>query len=134
MRIAVVGTGYVGLVAGAGFSDFGNDVVCADVDAGKIARLERGEVPIYEPGLDDLIERNKKAGRIRFTTDVAASFKDADVVFIAVGTRPAARPTCPRCTRWPSSSARPSTATRSSSPRAPCPSAPPTRSARSSRA
>ncbi len=90
MRLAIVGTGYVGLVAGAGFSDFGNDVICADVDASKIARLERGEVPIYEPGLDDLIERNKKAGRIRFTTDVAGSFKDADVVFIAVGTPPAA--------------------------------------------
>lgn len=90
MRLAIVGTGYVGLVAGAGFSDFGNDVVCADVDANKIARLERGEVPIYEPGLDVLIERNKQAGRIRFTTDVAGSFKDADVVFIAVGTPPAA--------------------------------------------
>ena len=90
MRLAIVGTGYVGLVAGAGFSDFGNDVVCADVDASKIARLERGEVPIYEPGLDVLIERNKQAGRIRFTTDVAGSFKDADVVFIAVGTPPAA--------------------------------------------
>ena len=90
MRLAIVGSGYVGLVAAAGFSDFGNDVVCADVDASKIARLEKGEVPIYEPGLDDLIDRNKKAGRIRFTTDVAGSFKDADVVFIAVGTPPAA--------------------------------------------
>jgi len=90
MRLAIVGSGYVGLVAAAGFSDFGNDVVCADVDASKIARLERGEVPIYEPGLQDLIERNKKAGRIRFTTDVASSFKDADVVIIAVGTPPAA--------------------------------------------
>lgn len=90
MRLAIVGSGYVGLVAGAGFSDFGNDVVCADVDAGKIARLERGEIPIYEPGLDDLIERNKKAGRIRFTTDVAGAFKEAEVVFIAVGTPPAA--------------------------------------------
>ena len=57
MRLAIVGSGYVGLVAAAGFSDFGNDVVCADVDASKIARLEKGEVPIYEPGLDDLIAR-----------------------------------------------------------------------------
>jgi UDPglucose 6-dehydrogenase len=90
MHLAIVGTGYVGLVAGAGFSDFGNDVICADVDQGKIDKLERGELPIYEPGLDDLIERNAKAGRIRFSTDVAAAIKAADVVFTAVGTPPAA--------------------------------------------
>src|SRR5687768_5065280 len=90
MHLAIVGTGYVGLVAGAGFSDFGNDVVCADVDEKKIERLNRGEIPIYEPGLEDLIARNAKAGRIKFTTDVAAAIKGADVVFTAVGTPPAA--------------------------------------------
>src|SRR5262245_41413694 len=90
MHLAIVGTGYVGLVAGAGFSDFGNDVVCADVDAAKVERLNRGEIPIYEPGLDDLILRNVKAGRIRFTTDVAEAMKGAEVVFTAVGTPPAA--------------------------------------------
>jgi UDPglucose 6-dehydrogenase len=89
MQLAVVGTGYVGLVAGAGFSDFGNDVACVDVDAGKIERLQRGEVPIYEPGLDALIAKNAKAGRLRFSTGVAEAIRGADVVFIAVGTPPA---------------------------------------------
>lgn len=86
MQLAVVGTGYVGLVAGAGFADFGNDVACVDVDEGKISRLENGEVPIYEPGLDALIAKNVKAGRLRFSTDVAAAIRGAEVVFIAVGT------------------------------------------------
>ncbi len=90
MHLGIIGTGYVGLVAGAGFADFGNDVVCADVDEGKISRLKKGEVPIYEPGLDTLIERNEKAGRLRFTTDVAEAIRHADVVFVAVGTPPAA--------------------------------------------
>ncbi len=90
MHLAIIGTGYVGLVAGAGFADFGNDVVCADKDASKIERLSRGEVPIYEPGLDALIERNARAGRIQFSTDVAAAMKTADVVICAVGTPPAA--------------------------------------------
>lgn len=90
MQLAVVGTGYVGLVAGAGFADFGNDVACVDVDAGKIARLQRGEIPIYEPGLDTLIAANAKAGRLRFSTDVAGAIRGAEVVFIAVGTPPAA--------------------------------------------
>ncbi|MEJ7732026.1 MAG: UDP-glucose/GDP-mannose dehydrogenase family protein [Polyangiaceae bacterium] len=89
MKLAFVGTGYVGLVAGAGFSDFGNDVICADVDAGKIARLDRGEVPIYEPGLEALIAKNVRAKRLSFTTDVAAAVRSAEVVFIAVGTPPA---------------------------------------------
>src|SRR5690606_13972047 len=73
MQLAVIGTGYVGLGAGAGFSDFGNNVVCVHVDADKIARLERGEVPIYEPGLDDLIAKNVKESRLSFTTDLAAA-------------------------------------------------------------
>src|SRR5262249_42978651 len=90
MQLAVVGTGYVGLVAGAGFADFGNDVACVDVDAGKIARLQRGEVPIYEPGLDTLIAKNVKAGRLRFSTEVAEAIRGAEVVFIAGGTPPAA--------------------------------------------
>jgi UDPglucose 6-dehydrogenase len=90
MYVAVIGTGYVGLVAGAGFSDFGNDVACVDVDEGKIARLKSGEVPIYEPGLDALIASNAKAGRLTFSTDVAAAVRGAEVVFIAVGTPPAA--------------------------------------------
>src|SRR3954468_22789550 len=90
MQLAVVGTGYVGLVAGAGFADFGNDVACVDVDAAKIARLQQGEVPIYEPGLDVLIAQNAKAGRLTFSTDVAGAIRGAEVVFIAVGTPPAA--------------------------------------------
>ncbi len=89
MHLAIIGTGYVGLVAGAGFSDFGNDVVCADVDASKIERLTRGEIPIYEPGLQTLIERNAKAKRIRFSTDIEGAIQAADVVFVAVGTPPA---------------------------------------------
>src|SRR5262249_985215 len=88
MHLTVVGTGYVGLVAGAGFADFGNDVVCADVDADKIARLERGEIPIYEPGLEDLVARNAKHGRLKFSADVVAAVAGADAVFIAVGTPP----------------------------------------------
>jgi UDPglucose 6-dehydrogenase len=86
MRLCVIGSGYVGLVAGAGFSDFGNDVVCVDVDAGKIERLNRGEVPIYEPSLDTLIARNMKAGRLTFSTDLPAAIASAEVAFIAVAT------------------------------------------------
>ena len=84
MRIAMIGTGYVGLVSGVCFSEFGFDVVCADKDRGKIAALKRGEVPIFEPGLDDLMARN--AERLSFTTDIAGAVGGADVVFIAVGT------------------------------------------------
>ncbi len=85
MRIAMIGTGYVGLVSGACFADFGHDVVCIDKDAGKIARLNKGEVPIYEPGLDEIIARNTREGRLSFTTE-AVGMKDADAIFIAVGT------------------------------------------------
>jgi UDPglucose 6-dehydrogenase len=88
MRICVVGTGYVGLVAGAGFAEFGNDVVCADIDAGKIERLHAGEIPIYEPGLEPLVKRNVDEKRLRFTTDVAEAVSDVDVIFVAVGTPP----------------------------------------------
>src|SRR5215468_10710803 len=86
MRIAVIGTGYVGLVSGACFSEFGVKVVCVDKDESKIARLKRGEMPIYEPGLDQLVESNVKAGRLSFSTDLKASVAGADAVFIAVGT------------------------------------------------
>ena len=86
MKIAMIGTGYVGLVSGVCFSDFGHDVVCVDKDSAKIARLEAGEVPIYEPGLDAVMERNVAAGRLSFTTDLAKAVDGADAVFIAVGT------------------------------------------------
>lgn len=86
MRIAMIGTGYVGLVSGACFSDFGHDVVCVDRDAGKIERLNRGEVPIFEPGLEALIAKNTAAGRLSYTTDLAAAVDGAEAVFIAVGT------------------------------------------------
>ncbi len=86
MKICVIGTGYVGLVAGAAFADFGNDVNCVDQDKTKIEKLNRGIIPIYEPGLDALVERNAKKGRIRFSTDLASSVKGVAVVFMAVGT------------------------------------------------
>jgi UDPglucose 6-dehydrogenase len=88
MRIGVVGTGYVGLVTGTCFADSGNTVTCLDINAQKIARLEAGDVPIYEPGLEELVERNYRAGRLRFTTDTATAIGDAEVVFLAVGTPP----------------------------------------------
>jgi UDPglucose 6-dehydrogenase len=88
MRIAVVGTGYVGLVAGTCFAESGNDVVCIDIDADKVARLRKGEVPIYEPGLEELLKRNVHDGRLSFTTDYAEGIPRAQVVFIAVGTPP----------------------------------------------
>src|SRR5438128_1770819 len=90
MKLAIIGTGYVGLVAGAGFADFGNDVVCADVDEAKIAGLEKGKIPIYEPGLEELIARNARAKRITFSTDIGAAMKKAEIVLVAVGTPPAA--------------------------------------------
>ncbi len=90
MKIAVVGTGYVGLVTGTCFADSGNAVTCLDINADKIARLNRGEIPIYEPGLEELVVRNAKAGRLKFTTDTAAAIAGAEVVFLAVGTPPAA--------------------------------------------
>ncbi|HVH80340.1 MAG TPA: nucleotide sugar dehydrogenase, partial [Stellaceae bacterium] len=86
MRIAMIGTGYVGLVSGACFSEFGVSVTCVDKDADKIARLQRGEMPIYEPGLDQLVAINKAAGRLSFTTDLKSAVDGADAVFIAVGT------------------------------------------------
>ncbi len=86
MRITIIGAGYVGLVSGACFSEFGVDVTCVDNDADKIARLQRGEIPIFEPGLNILIERNSSAGRLHFTTHLAEPVRQSEVVFIAVGT------------------------------------------------
>jgi UDPglucose 6-dehydrogenase len=88
MRVAVIGTGYVGLVVGAGLADSGNGVICADIDRDKIERLRRGEIPIYEPGLQPLVERNLADGRLEFSTDVADAVRKSDVIFIAVGTPP----------------------------------------------
>src|SRR5690349_1050412 len=86
MRIAVIGTGYVGLVSGACFSEFGVSVVCVDKEEAKIARLRRGEMPIYEPGLESLVAGNVAAGRLSFTTELKPAIAGADAVFIAVGT------------------------------------------------
>ncbi len=86
MRVAMIGTGYVGLVSGACFSNFGHDVICVDKDAAKIERLRKGEIPIFEPGLDRLVADNVAAGRLSFTTDLKAAMPGAEAVFIAVGT------------------------------------------------
>jgi UDPglucose 6-dehydrogenase len=86
MKIAVIGTGYVGLVAGAGFSDFGHDVTCVDIDASRISGLEAGIMPIHEPGLPELVHRNTRAGRLRFTTSIAEAVPGAQLAVIAVGT------------------------------------------------
>jgi UDPglucose 6-dehydrogenase len=88
MKMSVIGTGYVGLVTGACLADFGNDVLCVDVDAAKVARLKAGEIPIYEPGLDAIVRRNVEAGRLRFTTDPAEGARFGLVQMIAVGTPP----------------------------------------------
>src|ERR1044071_621713 len=88
MQIAVIGTGYVGLVTGACFAEFGTSVTCVDVDADKIAKLNEGVIPIYEPGLDQLVTKNKQAGRLSFTTDVRAAVEQSLVIFLAVGTPP----------------------------------------------
>jgi UDPglucose 6-dehydrogenase len=86
MRVTMIGTGYVGLVSGACFADFGHVVTCVDKDESKIARLQKGEIPIFEPGLDELVKDNVEQGRLFFTTDPTAAIRDADAIFIAVGT------------------------------------------------
>ena len=88
MKVAVVGTGYVGLVVGACLAETGNDVTCADVDEAKIASLKQNKIPIYEPGLEPMVVRNQREGRLTFTTDVGQAVEDAEVIFIAVGTPP----------------------------------------------
>ena len=89
MKICVIGTGYVGLVAGAGFADMGNDVTCCDIDVEKIAVLKQGQMPIYEPGLDRLMAHNVQEGRLSFTTDISSAVAGAEIVVLAVGTPPA---------------------------------------------
>src|SRR3954468_7988474 len=86
MKIAVIGTGYVGLVVGACFAETGNDVVCVDKDAAKIAMLRRGKIPIYEPGLEEIVRRNRDLKRLTFTRKIADGVRPSDVIFIAVGT------------------------------------------------
>ncbi|PYO96241.1 MAG: UDP-glucose 6-dehydrogenase, partial [Gemmatimonadetes bacterium] len=88
MKVTVVGTGYVGLVIGACLAETGNDVICADVDSGKIEGLRHNRLPIHEPGLEPLVVRNQRDGRLEFTTDVGAAIERSDVIFIAVGTPP----------------------------------------------
>ena len=88
MKLAVIGTGYVGLVSGTCFAETGNQVICVDIDAAKVAKMQAGQVPIYEPGLSLLFERNTKAGRLHFTTDLAAAIKDAEIIFLALPTPP----------------------------------------------
>jgi len=91
----MIGTGYVGLVSGACFSDFGHVVTCVDRDAAKIGELQNGKIPIFEPGLDALVASNVEAGRLSFATDSAAAIRAADAVFLAVGTRPGAATVLP---------------------------------------
>ena len=88
MRVCIFGTGYVGLVTGACLAEVGHDVVCVDVDAAKVEGLNNGVVPIYEPGLAPMVEANRAAGRLKFTTDAAVAIAHGDIVFIAVGTPP----------------------------------------------
>jgi len=88
MNIAIVGTGYVGLVTGTCFAEMGVDVTCVDIDESKIRRLLGGEIPIYEPGLDDMVKKNVEAGRLHFTTDLRTCIDNVEVVFSAVGTPP----------------------------------------------
>lgn len=88
MNIAIVGTGYVGLVTGTCLAETGNDVVCVDCDQRKVDMLGRGEIPIYEPGLEELVKRNFAAGRLTFTTNLAEAVQGATLVFLAVGTPP----------------------------------------------
>ena len=108
MKVCVIGTGYVGLVAGTCFAEGGNDVICVDIDERKIETLKQGAVPIYEPGLEELIRRNLTERRLWFTSDLVAAVRGSDICFIAVGTP--RRPTAPRisgpCSRSRARSAR----------------------------
>ena len=107
MRVAIFGTGYVGLVTGTCLAEVGHDVICVDIDPAKVDGLNQGIVPIYEPGLSPMVKANHAAGRLRFTTDAASAIAHGDVLFIAVGRRPMrmAAPTCSTCWRWQGRSA-----------------------------
>src|SRR6056297_4316269 len=87
-KISIIGTGYVGLVGGVCLANFGNNIINVDIDAEKINNLNKGKVPIYEPGLDDMLEKNLREDRITFTTDVESAIKESEVIFISVGTPP----------------------------------------------
>src|SRR5688572_6116909 len=100
MKIAVIGTGYVGLVTGTCFAEFGNEVTCIDVDQKKIALLRSGGVPIYEPGLQEMVQSNAGDGRLTFTTDLAEGIRPAQLIFIAVGTPQAADGAADLSTLW----------------------------------
>ena len=102
MKIAVVGTGYVGLVTGTCFAEIGVDVVCVDIDAEKIARIKRGDIPIYEPGLDEMVLRNMKAGRLRFATDLSTCLDGVEILsapWVLLPMR-TVRPTSTMCSMW----------------------------------
>ena len=86
MKLCMIGTGYVGLVSGACFADLGNDVICVDKDDDKIARLKKGIIPIYEPGLEELVKKNFSQKRLFFTNDISSAVKNSDIIFICVGT------------------------------------------------
>ena len=88
MKVAVVGTGYVGLVAGTCFADSGNDVICVDNNPAKIRALKNGRIPIYEPGLSEMVQRNLSVGRLQVTTSLPKAVKNSDIIFVAVGTPP----------------------------------------------
>src|SRR6266478_4456263 len=100
MKIAIVGTGYVGLVTGTCLADSGNEVTFIDIDRDKIERLKRGEIPIYEPGLAELVERSQEGGRLAFTTDLAPAVRTSRLVFLAIGTPPAADGSADLSTLW----------------------------------
>lgn len=106
MNLVVVGSGYVGLVSGACLADKGHRVICVDISEERIAGLKRGEVPIYEPGLDAIIARNADTGALSFTTSLPEAMREADIFCIAVGTprTRTARPTCVTCWPWPARS------------------------------
>lgn len=135
MRIVMIGAGYVGLVSGACLADFGNEVVCVEVDANKVASLREGRVPIYEPGLSELVLTNQSAGRLSFTTSLKAAGRGAQAIFITVGTPSLAEvgsPTCDTCTTPLAKSPRSSTTSPSSSSSRPFRSVPAMRSTASS--